>query len=56
MNTVTTVCRKQLYPPMLLFLMAKPPVPAVPNAMQKLSNTGMPPSRRHTMHSAVSKM
>lgn len=31
-------------------------VPAVPNAMQKLSNTGIPPSKRHTMHSAVSKM
>ena len=41
---------------MPLLRMAKPPVPAVPNAMQRLSNSGMPPSSRKPMHSTVSSM
>ena len=40
----------------LSFLTPKPPVPAVPKAVQTASNRGMFPIRRNRMFKRVSKM
>ena len=56
MNTVHTFCRYGLQSAMLLFLMPKPPVPAVPKAVHRLSNRGMPPASRNNTHRTVSTM
>lgn len=38
---------------MLSFFMPKPPVPAVPKAVHRLSNKGMPPASKNSTHSTV---
>ena len=39
---------------MLSFLMPKPPVPAVPKAVQRLSKRGIPPASRKRTQMTVS--
>ena len=53
-KTVTTLWQYGLKAAMPAFRMPKPPVPAVPNIVQKLSNTLMPPSSSKTTCTALS--